>query len=73
MYNNKAIPIKITNDSNLRKSILHKPSYNETNYIGTYGTPNTYTADLPESVRSGRSIPDPSQRISYKNPNHSYV
>lgn len=73
MHNNKAIPIKAINDYNLKKTESIKPSYNETNYIGTYGTPNTYTADLPESVRNGRTIPDPSQRISYKNPNHSYV
>ena len=42
-------------------------------FIGTYGTPNTYTADLPESERDQYTSPDSSQRIAYKNPNHSYV
>ena len=66
--NHKAIPIRV----NLKnKDDTIKQEVND--YIGPYGTPNTYTANLPEFVRKDYIVPDSSQRIAYKNPNHSYV
>lgn len=62
------IPIRIRD---IDKENLYKEYVND--YIGPYGTPNTYTADLPESVRDQYVRPDSSQRIAYKNPNNSYV
>ena len=41
-------------------------------FIGSYGTPNTYTANLPEKYRNQVRIPDPSQRVAYVNPNCSF-
>lgn len=71
--NNKAIPMKVIKDSDLKKTDSVKPLYNEINFIGSYGTPNTYTADLPESIRKDRTKLDSTQRVAYVNPNRSYV
>ena len=39
-------------------------------YIGPYGTPNTYTANLPENERKKYSRPDMTQRVTHVNPNN---
>jgi hypothetical protein len=51
----------------------NKVQVKDEDFIGPVGRPNTYTADLPEKVRKTVTIPDPSQRVAYVNPNHSWV
>ena len=67
---NMGIPIRIKNDN---KDDLYRECVKDYDFIGSYGTPNTYTADLPESVRSRYSRLDSTQRVAYVNPNNSYV
>lgn len=68
--NTKAIPIKIRNE---KKDMVIKDYVVCNDCIGPYGTPNTYTANLPESIRKDYIKLDPSQRRAYMDPNHSYV
>lgn len=45
------------------------PGVDKIDYIGTYGTPNTYTANMPEHVRDQKTRPDSERRIAHVNPN----
>lgn len=61
--------------NNENKDNIIKPRYgncpgvDEIDFIGSYGTPNTYTANLPESVRSTVTKPDSVRRVAHVNPN----
>ena len=59
-------------DSNIKK-VKTINTTNLEDFIGTYNSPNTYTANIPEQYRNKVRIPDPEQRIAHVNPNESYV
>lgn len=50
----------------------HLKDLKDHDFIGTYGTPNTYNANLPENVRNKKCRPDCSRRCAHVNPNCSW-
>ena len=57
------------NDKVIKPRYGNCPGVDEIDFIGSYGSPNTYTANLPESVRHTKTRPDSVRRISHTNPN----